>query len=664
MKPQNHEEYLKLIEEIQKHDELYYSHCKPIISDYAYDQLSKDLVEYEKEHPEEIVSYSPTQRVGENVSKGFIQKEHIKPMLSLANTYNEKEIQDFIDRVYKLLGHQEVSFCVELKMDGTAVSVRYEKGNLVRALTRGDGTKGDDVTQNIKTIKSLPLKLKGPVPELLEVRGEVYMDKKTFQELNTQREEEGLELWANPRNAAAGSLKLLDPKEVANRHLNIILYGIAESDEFPSSQYEIHEYLHKLGLPTAAKKHLAKCKNLIEIMEFTKTIQKIRDGLPFEIDGIVIKVDSVEFYEKLGMTGKSPRYAVAYKFAPEQAETIIEAITVQVGRTGVLTPVAELKPTFLAGSLISRATLHNEDEIKRKDIRVSDHVIIEKGGDVIPKVVEVNMSKRLPQSSAWHMPKACPICQTEVIHKEGEVAVRCPNPHCPGKKLQKMIFFVSKQALDIEHLGEKVVEKLIQMNLIQRPSDIFRLTQQDLEKVEGFKEKSVHNLLQSIERAKKCTLARFIMALEIPYVGKQTAEDLANIAQDIHTLVHFTREDLLKIEGIGDKMADSIVSYFQKKENLEEIQLLLQNGLEPQKPHKILTDHLFSGKVFVLTGSLIKFSRDEASRLIKERGGKTSSSVSSQTDYVLLGENPGSKYDKAKELNIKILSEDDFEKML
>jgi len=657
------EEYETLVLEMQEHDRLYYQECAPIISDYEYDLLLKVLEKYEKEHPEHVLATSPTKRVGEAPSKGFVQGQHMTPMLSLANTYSEEEVKSFLERVYKLTENQNLIFCVELKMDGTAISVRYEKGVFVRALTRGDGISGDDVTANVKTIKSLPLQLKGKnIPEILEIRGEVFMAKKAFQMLNLQRQEEGLDVWANPRNAAAGSLKLLDPKEVAKRKLDIIFYAIAEGEKYVSSQHELHVYLKNLGLNVGNEKYYAKCKNIEEIMHFADKIKKERDNLPFEIDGIVIKVDDLFLYDTLGVTGKSPRYATAYKFAPERAITRINDITIQVGRSGVLTPVAELEPVHLAGSTISRATLHNQDEVQRKDIRIGDYVVIEKGGDVIPKVVEVD---KHGGQAPWHMPSTCPICNTKVIHIEGEVAVRCPNENCKGRKLRHLIFFASKHAMDIEHLGEKIVEKLFLSGFLTKPSDLYLLNEEKLKTIEGFKEKSVHNLLHSIEKSKQCDLCQFIMGLEIKYVGKETAELLADHIDKIDDLFHMNKEMLLQMEGIGEKTAQTILEYFQDHSNIEEIELLLKYGVNPKSSKKQKNyDHSFANKTFVLTGTLLKFSRDEASKLIKERGGYTSSSVSSKTDFLLMGEDPGSKYDKAKMLGVKILTEEEFVKLL
>lgn len=664
-RPQSKQEYIDLARALLEHDRLYYDEAKPIISDFEYDQMMHALIAYEKMHPEEILSDSPSLRLNEEPTQGFKQRDHLFPMMSLNNTYSTEELGEFVKRVYKLLEKETIHFCAELKMDGTSLSLRYEKGHLISALTRGNGKRGDDVTANIKTIKSIPLKLKGDsFPDVMEVRAEVYMSLSVFRSINEEREEEGLEPFANPRNAAAGSLKLLDPKIVEKRKLNLVAYGVASRGAFFELQSDVHTQLKKWGLPTAMDQHLAVCKNLEEMVAFAERIAREREHLPFEIDGIVVKVNELKYHELLGFTGKAPRYAVAYKFAPEQALTRVEAITVQVGRTGVLTPVAELKPVFLAGSTISRATLHNEQEIARKDIRVKDIVIIEKAGDVIPQVVKVDLSQRDPTSKPWQSPERCPICKTDVVRYEGEVAIRCPNHKCPGQKMRSIIYFASKKAMDIEHMGEKVVMQLVEKGLVKRISDIYLLNEEKLSKLEGFKEKSIGNLLKSIESSKKCPLSRLIMGLGIQYVGAETAELLADEAGDLARIAVMTEEELRSIGGIGDKTAQSIAIFFQDPYAQEEIALLFERGVRPKEGRKKIVGHPFFGKTFVLTGALTNYSRDEAALLIKERGGKVSGSVSKKTDYVLVGEDPGSKYTKAKELGVNILSEMQFEQML
>lgn len=659
--------YFNLIKEIQEHDRHYYVEHRPIISDYDYDQLMQQLIEMEKMHPEWVHPTSPTQRVGETPTRGFQELTHAVPMLSLANTYSEEELKDFVNRVYKLAGQSDVAFCAELKMDGIAVSVRYENGVYARALTRGDGKKGDDITANLKTLSSLPLQLflEDP-PAVLEVRGEVYMPHQVFQELNERKEEEGEEPWANPRNAAAGSLKLLDPKEVKERNLSIVFYGIAEdSSKVVKTQHEMHQFLKKAGLPTFEERHFICCHRVQDILAFAGRIQKERNALSFDIDGIVVKVDDLALREEMGTTGKSPRWAVAYKFAPEQAITKIKDITIQVGRTGVLTPVAELEPVFLAGSTISRATLHNQEEVERKDIRIHDTVTIEKGGDVIPKVVEVIKEKRPHNTNPWKMPSKCPVCNTDVVHFENEVAIRCPNKNCGGQILRRIAFFASKEAMDIEHMGPKVVKQLVEKGLIKNVADIYALTKEDLAHMEGFKEKSITNLLSSIEASRQTTFARFLHALGIKHVGKGIAELLASHAGNIEVLSKMTKEEFLTVHGIGEKVADAMIEFFENPENIHEIKLLLSRGIVFEEI-EISKDkgHPFYGKTFVLTGTLKGLTRSEAGELIKRCGGKIGNSVTQKTDYVLAGDDPGSKLNKARELGITVLAEEDFKKYI
>jgi len=655
------DEYLVLLQEIQKHNELYFQKSQPEITDYEYDILVKKVEKLEEQHPEWVPEDTPTKMVGEMPTKGFTQVMHKHPMLSLSNTYSKEEVADFIKRVDKNLEGREVDFCVELKLDGVAISLCYEEGKLVRGVTRGNGKKGDNITTNVKTIRNIPRELKEKVT--LEVRGEVFIPKHDFIEMNREREEAGDVTWANPRNAAAGSLKLLDHTEVAKRKLDIVVYNAIGPGL--SLQSEIHAYLKNLGLPVGEDKHFQVCKNVDEIFEFAGRIEAIRDELPFEIDGIVIKVDELRYHDMMGSTAKSPRWAAAYKFAPEQAETMIEMINVQVGRTGVLTPVADLKPVALAGSTIARATLHNEEEVARKDIREGDSVIIEKGGDVIPKVVEVLTAKRPSGSKPWAMPNQCPVCGSEVVRTEGEVAVRCPNKAtCGGQNLRRISFFASKNALDIDHLGPEIVKKLIEMGFVLTPSDLYRLTQEQLEQIEGFKEKAIENFLKSIDKSKKTTLARFIFAIGIPYVGEGTAGLLADAAGSINKLSELTEEELCGIDGVGEKVASSVVEFLQSELHQKEIDALLELGVTPTAQMKKIEGHSFAGKAFVLTGSLGDFTRTEAGILIKERGGRVSGSVSKKTDFVLVGADPGSKYDKAKDLGVAILDEASFQKML
>ena len=658
----NRTAYQALVHELIEHDRRYYDEAKPTISDYEYDQKLQKLLQIEKEHPDWALPNSPTQRIGETATKGFHQKEHLVPMYSLDNTYSKEELATFIKRVHKLLEKDRVPFCCELKIDGVAISMLYEKGRLVHALTRGNGRIGDDVTANIKTIKTVPLTI--DAHERMEIRGEVHLTVDAFNQLNEQRDEEGLEPFANPRNAAAGSLKLLDPGEVAKRKLHLLCYSFAEGQSLEKTQYESTHALKKMGFPVAKPEYVVRANDLEEIWQFAEKIGKNRPKLPFQIDGIVVKVDDLRSHDILGVTGKSPRYAIAYKFAPEEAYARVKEITVQVGRTGVLTPVAELEPVLLAGSTISRSTLHNGEEVARKDVRVGDLVVIEKAGDVIPQVTRVDLSQRPKDSKPWHMPKECPICHTAVVHRQEEVAIRCPNPKCKGQRLRRILHFASKQAMDIEHMGESVVEQLVEKGLISRPSDIYTLDELGLAQLEGFKEKSISNLLESIDASRTCTLARFIMGLGIKYVGVETAELLAEHSQDLDHLLSLTESDLIAMEGIGNKTAQAIIEALHDPEIKAEIKSLLAHGVDPKQSERKISGHPFSGKTFVLTGTLSHYKRDEAAKLIKERGGRVSGSISKETDYLLLGEDPGSKYDKAKKLGTQILSEQQFQKML
>jgi DNA ligase (NAD+) len=661
-----HDDYEALCREIWEHNKHYYVEHSPIITDEQFDHLLKKLQAIENEHPEWIKDTSPTQRVGEALTAGFKTVAHKTPMLSLENTYSQEEIAEFIKRMHKLTEQKDLAFSCELKMDGIAVSVCYEKGKFVRALTRGDGKKGDDITNNMKTIAEVPLQLYGShVPDLLEARGEVFMPHKVFEELNASRTEAEEQLWANPRNAAAGALKLLNPKEAARRQLSVLFYGIAEESTLSiSSQQEALQRLKELGLPTLDL--MARCTSLEEIWQFAEKVRHLRPSLPFNIDGIVIKLDERRAAKKLGNTAKNPRWAIAYKFAAEQAITQIKAITVQVGRSGILTPVAELEPVSVAGSTISRATLHNSDEIERKDIRVGDHVFIEKGGDVIPKVVKVIIERRPKSSHPWTMPVTCPMCGTPVVKVSGEVAVRCPNHKgCHEQILRRIVHFAGKEAMDIENMGEKVIEKLVDKGFVSRPSDIYRLTANEIGQLEGFKEKSIQNLLTSIEKSKHISLDRLIMALGIPHVGKGTAEDLARKSGSIEKLSKLSVDELTQIEGIGEKVAQSIAHFFSEDSNQEEVQWLLECGITPQTNNlHVVEGHPFQSKSFVLTGALHAYTRNEAANLIKARGGRVSEAVSKKTDFLLVGEDPGSKFEKAKSLGVTILTEPMFTEML
>ncbi len=657
-----YQDYLHLCEEIWLHNRRYYQDHDPLISDYAYDLLLKKLELVEKEHPEWVDANSPTQRVGESTTGSFPSIVHKIPMLSLANTYSKSEIEDFLKRVVKLTGKLENRFTCELKMDGIAVTLLYRDGKFVRGATRGDGKEGDDITANLKSIHSLPMSI--PYKGELEVRGEVFMPHEVFKTINHARLKRGEELWANPRNAAAGSLKLLDPKEVARRGLQIVFYAIAGEIPGVTTQTAVLDFIREQKLPLVAM-HTT-CDSLEGIWQFAGKILEERPKLPYDIDGMVVKLDDLREQNALGSTGKNPRWAIAYKFAAEQAKTVIRDITVQVGRTGVLTPVAELEPVLLAGSTISRATLHNQEEIERKDIRLHDSVVIEKGGDVIPKVVEVLMEYRQPGVAPWRMPHHCPSCGANVAVVEGEVAIRCPNAKgCPEQLLRKIEYFAGKDGMDIENMGEKVVEQLVKKGFVATPSDIYTLTREKLEQLDGFKEKSINNLLSAIEKSKQIKLDRFILALGIKHVGAGTAEELARQFGTFQKFLETSKEQLLAINGIGEKVANAIEEFLKDPESQREVQLLIERGVHPAdmaQPQHL--DHPCNGKSFVLTGTLVRLTRSEAAALIKERGGKVSESVSKKTDYVVVGEDPGSKYEKAKTLGIPILSEAEFQEFI
>lgn len=660
------EEYESLCAEIWKHNRQYYEENQPTISDEEFDYLLRKLHEIEQDYPDWVNSSSPTQRVNEMPSTIFKSIAHRVPMLSLANTYSKEEVMEFIQRLHKLVENKSLAYSCELKMDGIAISATYEKGVFVQGLTRGDGRYGDDITTNMKTIKSLPLKLVGDkIPDLLEVRGEVFMPHEVFKAANEKKLEAGEQLWANPRNAAAGSLKLLDSRQVAERCLDIVFYAIADVAGLTvTSQYSSHDFLSSLGLPILQERAL--CQSFEEIWTFIDRIHQLRSDLPYDIDGVVIKLDDLHQQKRLGNTAKHPRWAVAYKFAAEKATTTIREITVQVGRSGVLTPVAELDPVFVSGSTIARATLHNEDEIARKDIRVGDVVVIEKGGDVIPKVVSVNFESRNPSSIPWKMPTHCPSCGALVARIPGEVSVRCPNSSlCPEQSLRRFVYFAGKEAMDIENMGEKVVEQLVKKGFVRRLSDFYRLNELQLFQLEGFKTKSVNNLLASINKSKDVSLARFIMALGIKHVGSGTAELLASKAGSIDALMKMNIDDLMLMDGIGEKGAASVIDYFAEPQHREEIEMLLSLGVKPRLQEAVnYGSHSFNGKSFVLTGALSGYTRQSASALVKERGGKVTDSVSKKTDFVIVGDDPGSKAEKAKSLGITILSEDQFKSML
>jgi DNA ligase (NAD+) len=655
-----------LREEIRKHDHHYYVLNDPLISDTEYDRLMTRLIGLEKKHPELISPDSPTQRVGGKPTKTFPTVIHRIPMLSLGNTYTHEELYEFEKRIKSILPETGIEYVTELKFDGIAISLLYEKGRLVRGATRGDGERGDDISANLKTIRSIPLRLfsGNGLPLDVEVRGEVFMPKAGFDKLNRQQEKAGERLFANPRNATAGSLKQQDPRVVAGRPLEFSAYYLRVTSGGGASDFGIHTHfdslhvLRKLGLPVS--RHSALCRSLWEVIDFCGLWEEKRDKVPFEIDGVVVKVNDLAQQEVLGSTAKSPRWAMAFKFKARQATTLLEEIHLQVGRTGTVTPVAVLEPVLLAGSTISRATLHNEDEIRRKDIREKDWVLIEKGGDVIPKVVKVIPEKRPPDSRPFVMPEACPVCGSSLVRIEGEAAVRCENIACPAQIHRRIQHFASRGAMDIEGLGESLVFQLVEKDLVQDYADLFFLKKKELVDLERMGEKSTDNLIQAIEQSKRRPLDRIIFGLGIRYVGSTAADILADHFGSIDRLKEASMQELEAIPGIGPTIADSLIQFFRQKENRKVLDKLRRAGvrMEEERPKK--KAGLFSDKTFVLTGALSRFTREGAQELIQKEGGKVTSSVSRNTDIVLVGANPGSKYDKALDLGIRIIDEDTF----
>ncbi len=653
----------RLRKEINYHNYRYYVLNEPVISDYEYDMLLKKLKKLEEQFPEFITPDSPTQRIGGEPLKIFPTVEHKIPMLSLDNTYSYEELEEFDKRIRKEIS--SFNYLVQLKIDGVAVSLTYENWRLKRAATRGDGKRGDEITQNIKTIRSLPLVLLKEVPDFrnFEIRGEVYMPKPSFLKLNEERLEKGETPFANPRNAAAGSLKLQDPREVAKRDLDFFAHTVPEppSGKYDSN-YRVLKELHELGLKIVPDTRL--CKNLKEVKEYIEEWKEKRETLSFEVDGIVIKVDEFSKQRELGETIKSPRWAVAYKYPARQATTKIIDIVLQVGRTGTITPVAIFEPVQLAGSTISRASLYNEDEIRRKDVRIGDWVLIEKGGDVIPKVVKVIKEKRTGKEKEFKMPEVCPVCGSKIVRYPGEVAWRCINIDCPAQLKRRILHFVSRQAMDIEGFGEALVNQLVNKKIIRSIADIYELNMEDLLPLERMGPKSSQNLLTAIEKSKQREFARVLYALGIRFVGIHAARLLAERFKSMDELKNADFDKLAGIEGIGPITAESIVDFFKNPRNLELIERLKKAGLKMEKEEKKIEKLPLQGKTFVFTGALKNFTRDEASEIVISLGGKVSSSVSKNTDFVVVGEDPGSKYRKAIELGVKTINEEEFMKLI
>ena len=654
----------ELRELIHYHDHKYYVENNPEISDYEYDQLMRELKELEEKYPSLRTPNSPTQRVGGEPIEGFPTVEHHIPMLSLDNTYSEDEIREFEARLHRELPDEEFEYVVELKIDGVSISLIYEDGEFIRGSTRGDGRRGDEVTANLKTVRTIPLKLRKKVPGRIEVRGEVYMSVSGFRKLNRERERRGESLFANPRNAAAGSLKLLDPKITSQRPLDSFIYNLTESTSIatPPTHFESLELLKEWGFKV--NPYIKLCRSIQEVIDYCSLWAKRREELDYEVDGMVIKVNSIEQQRRLGSTSKSPRWAIAYKFPAKQATTKIKDIIVQVGRTGALTPVAILEPTPLAGSTISRATLHNEDEIRRKDIRIGDTVILEKGGDVIPQVVKVVESKRTGKEKKFSMPKRCPVCGAEVVRLEDEAVARCIGSSCPAQLKERIAHYARRTAMDIEGLGDKLINQLVDRKIVQDIADLYKLDLATLSSLERMGEKSAQNLLSQIERSKSQPLNRLIFALGIRYVGARGARILSEHFSSLDELSRATQEELEAIPEIGPRTANSIVLFFKEKKNKELIEKLRRYGVQMGRKEERRREAPLAGKRFVFTGSLEHYSRQEARELVESLGARVVSSVSKKVDYVVVGKNPGSKYEKAKNLGVKSLNEEEFRELI
>lgn len=649
---------------INTYDKAYYQDAESLVSDREYDALFDELKSIEQQFPNLIAKDSPTHRVGGNPIKEFKSIKHDRPMLSLANTYTLEELNDFDRRVYELLGTENYSYTAELKFDGLAISLIYENSVLKAAVTRGDGITGDDVTYNIKTIKSLPLKTSSKAElKNFEVRGEVYIDNNDFLNINKTREENGEKLFANPRNLAAGTLKLLDSSQVAKRPLKIVCYYLLTDDIKLTEHWNNLQILKNLGLPVSQYSEF--CNNIKDVFNFIETWKTKRFDLPFQIDGIVIKVNSMAQQNELGNVARSPRWAIAYKYEAETAETILKDITIQVGRTGVVTPVAELEPVFLAGSTISRATLHNYDFIAERDLRIGDTVVIEKGGEVIPKVCSAVIEKRSESFIKYTFPEFCP-CQrhSKLFRPEGEANYYCEDSECPEQLKRRIEHFVSRNAMNIDGLGEKIIDKFINLGWLNKISDIYRLEQHhdDIVKLDGWGIKSAGKLMQSIEKSKQEDFYRILFALGIRFIGEGAAKILAKHFPDLDTMMSADLETLKNIDEIGEKMASSIVEFFSEESELKIIEELKSFGFKfKSNTYKIEDENAkFKNLVFVLSGELEHLSRAGATKMIEELGGKVSASVSKKTSYLLLGNNPGSKYEKALKLNIKIINEAEF----
>ena len=649
--------------EIRRHEHLYYALHRPEISDEEYDRLERELRELEADYPDLVTPDSPTRRVGEQPSEAFPPFVHRVPMLSLDNTYNEDELREFEARVFRIVGEREMEYVAELKVDGLSMALHYEQGRLVRGVTRGDGVRGDDVTPNVRTIRAVPLVLAGEAPAALEARGEVFFPRSRFEAMNRDRVERELEPFANPRNAAAGTIKSLDPRVAAGRGLDVFVYSIAHLEgAAPRSQWEALEKLRSWGLKTNQTSRL--CRGLDAVLAYCEEWREKRDTLAYEIDGVVVKVNSFALQQELGFTSKFPRWAIAYKYPARQATTVVREIRAYVGRTGKITPVAHVEPVFLGGVTVGRVTLHNEEEIERKDVREKDTVLIERGGDVIPKVVGVVLAKRPADAAPWTPPARCPVCGAELVKPEGEVDRRCPAASCPAQIEQRLQHFASRSAMDIEGLGEALVHQLVDKGLVKSFADLYTLTLEPLVELERMAEKSAQNLLRQIEASKGRELHRLLFGLGIRFVGERAARLLARHFRSLEALGRATAEEIDAIHEIGPVVAESVVDWFAEEANRELVRRLAEAGVNTVEAGAEPVSQAFQGKQFVLTGGLKTMTRDQAKAAIEARGGRVTTSISKKTDYLVHGEDPGSKLEKAQEAGVPCLDEEAFRQLL
>lgn len=647
----------KLQKDLNHYAYLYYVNDAPAISDYEYDMLYRELVTLESKYPEYITPYSPTQRVGSKVEGGFTKVVHGRPMLSLSNVFNDDEVRAFDNRIQKELGHAP-TYVVELKIDGLAVNLHYKNGLFVKAVTRGDGKVGEDITLNARTIKSIPLYIEN-APSYIEIRGEAYMPHKAFKRINIARDEEGLSPFINPRNAAAGSLRQQDPAITADRELAFFAYAIGESDGSTiSSQQELLKTLHHYKFSVNTNYRV--CKNIDEVLDMIHEWSDKRHTLPYDTDGIVIKVNSFKDQEILGSTIKDPKWATAYKYPPEEIETVLKSISINIGRTGVLTPTGELDPVFISGTNVSRVTLHNIDFIKEKDIRIGDHVLVHKAAEIIPEIIRVVPEKRTGQEILFTMPTHCPVCHSQTIRKEGEAAVRCSNAHCPAVEKESIIHFASRDAMNIDGLGPSIVDSLIKNHLVETVVDLYHLTTEELITMERFGQKSAENLINAIAASKNRGLDKVLFGLGIRFIGAKAANTIATYVHSIDKLLTISKDDLIAVEEIGPTMAESIINYRNDDYHRHIIEGLRQAGVALTMHTPQTSSEALKGETIVLTGKLATMGRSEAANLLEAHGAKVTNSVSKKTTLVIAGEDSGSKLSKAQELGIRIIEEDEF----